>query len=119
MVDTFGDALRALRVATGQTLSAFAKKVNFSKGYVGNVETGERPPTRDFAEACDKALGTTPLLSMLVDDVGGSNVNRRKLLGNIGFAAGASAIAGSQVLADLVRHGLLDAASDPNPRVAP
>ncbi|MEV6926731.1 helix-turn-helix transcriptional regulator [Dactylosporangium sp. NPDC051485] len=110
MVDTFGEALRGLRIAAGfRSLAAFAVKVNYSKGYLGNIETGERQPTADLAEACDRALGTAPLLSMLLEQPGGNDVKRRALLGSIGMVTGASAVIGPSALADLVRHGFLDA----------
>ena len=113
MVDTFGDALRGLRIAAGfRSLAAFATKVNYSKGYLGNIETGERQPTPDLAEACDRALGTAPLLSMLLEDPGGNDMKRRALLSSIGLVTGAGAVVGPSALADLVRHGFLDTACD-------
>jgi transcriptional regulator with XRE-family HTH domain len=113
MVDTFGEALRGLRIAAGfHSLAAFAAKANYSKGYLGNIETGERQPTPDLAEACDRALGTAPLLSMLLEDPGGNGVKRRALLSSIGLVTGAGAVVGPTALADLVRHGFLDSACD-------
>jgi transcriptional regulator with XRE-family HTH domain len=113
MVDTFGQALRGLRIAAGfRSLAAFAAKVNYSKGYLGNIETGERQPTPDLADACDRTLGTAPLLSMLLEDPGGNDVKRRALLSSIGLVTGAGAVVGPSALAELVRHGFLDTASD-------
>jgi transcriptional regulator with XRE-family HTH domain len=113
MVDTFGEALRGLRIAAGfRSLATFAAKVNYSKGYLGNIETGERQPTPDLAEACDRTLGTAPLLSMLLEDPGGNGVKRRALLSSIGLVTGAGAVVGPSALADLVRHGFLDTACD-------
>jgi transcriptional regulator with XRE-family HTH domain len=113
MVDTFGEALRGLRITAGfRSLAVFAAKVNYSKGYLGNIETGERQPTPDLVEACDRALGTAPLLSMLLEDPGGNGVKRRVLLSSIGLVTGAGAVVGPSALADLVRHGFLDAACE-------
>jgi transcriptional regulator with XRE-family HTH domain len=111
MVDTLGEALRGLRIAAGfRSLAAFATKVNYSKGYLGNIETGERHPTPELAEACDRVLGTAPLLSMLLEDPGGNDVRRRALLSSIGLVTGSGAVVGPSALADLVRHGFLDTA---------
>lgn len=110
MVESFGAALRALRLAAGfRSIAALASKVNYSKSYLGNIETGERHPTLDLAEACDQALGTAPLLSMLFDP-GGNDMKRRTLLSSIGLVTGAGAVVGPAALADLVRHGVLDRA---------
>jgi transcriptional regulator with XRE-family HTH domain len=51
-----GARLRAAREAAGVSLSALASKVHFSKGYLGNVETGERPVTLDVVLAYEREL---------------------------------------------------------------
>jgi transcriptional regulator with XRE-family HTH domain len=40
-----GAMLRAAREAAGVSLSALATQAHYSKSYLGNVETGEKPVT--------------------------------------------------------------------------
>lgn len=105
MVDTFGKALRQLRQAEGLSLEGLASRVFASKSLVAMVEAGTRQPQADFAELCDRALGTAPLLATLAA-MEGDSVKRRALLAHIGAAA---TVVGPGALAQLVRSGLLDA----------
>jgi transcriptional regulator with XRE-family HTH domain len=68
-----GAILRTARQAAGLSLAAMAGRTNYSKAYLGRVETGQRRTTPDLVEAYDRALG---------DDL-----ERRQLL--IGLMAGA------------------------------
>lgn len=56
---TFGDLLRATRVAKGFTLRKFAELVDVSPTYLSQVEQGkvERPPTAERVRAMATALG--------------------------------------------------------------
>ena len=114
MVETFGEVLRSLRETAGLSLGALAIKASYHKSEIGHVETGRRKPTPEFATACDKALKTTPLLSILLelDDEQGDAMKRRALITSIGVAAGVGGL-GVSALADLVRNGLLDVADEP------
>jgi transcriptional regulator with XRE-family HTH domain len=56
---TFGDLLRATRVAKGYTLRKFAELVDVSPTYLSQIEQGkvERPPTAERVRAMAMALG--------------------------------------------------------------
>ncbi|MEU9886372.1 helix-turn-helix transcriptional regulator [Sphaerisporangium sp. NPDC051011] len=53
----FAAELRRHREAARLTQRALAARMGFSESLVAMVETLRRPPTDDFARACDKALG--------------------------------------------------------------
>ncbi|HEX2419057.1 MAG TPA: XRE family transcriptional regulator, partial [Micromonosporaceae bacterium] len=54
------------------------------RAYLGHLETGRRPPTRDVATALDAALGTAGLLVALADaERQGDDVRRREALAGI------------------------------------
>lgn len=108
MAETFGEVLRSVREAAGLSLSALAARTRYDKSLISLIENGKRPPHPGFAQACDQALGTGPLLAMLVDE--GDQMRRRVLLANVGAAVGAAGVLGAAALADTVRGGLLDAA---------
>ncbi|MQA24744.1 MAG: helix-turn-helix domain-containing protein [Micromonosporaceae bacterium] len=110
-MDEYRALLRSLRVAAGCSLGGLAARVYCSKAKLGHVETGERPPTLDLIVAIDEALGTTPLLTLLLEiDGEDNNMRRRALMKSATAAVAVGGIAGAQALADVVRHGLLDAA---------
>jgi hypothetical protein len=52
----FGSELRRARMAAGTSQEQLGQHVGYSASLVGKVETGERPPSRDFAERCDRTL---------------------------------------------------------------
>ncbi|MBP0451009.1 helix-turn-helix domain-containing protein [Kitasatospora sp. RG8] len=52
----FGAALRALRQAQRLSLAGLAALVHYDRSHISKVETGAKPPTTDFAHACDTAL---------------------------------------------------------------
>lgn len=114
MLDTAGTRLRALRQQRGMTLDALAARVRYSKGYLHNIETGERAPTLEVARRCDTALGTTPLLASMVSIERGDPVLRRALLGG-GLAAAATGLLattdGTAALAAVLSAGLRGAAA--------
>ena len=60
---SFGTALRQLREQQGISLTALARLVHYSKGYLSKVETGERPATAVLARCCDEALGASGVLA--------------------------------------------------------
>lgn len=53
---TFGERLRELRIKRGLSLSELAQRTHFSKGYLSNLERGNKPPNEDLARLCDEAL---------------------------------------------------------------
>ncbi|MCX5207158.1 helix-turn-helix domain-containing protein [Streptomyces sp. NBC_00237] len=66
---TFGAELRRLRGERGMSLTALARSIHYSKGYLSKIETGGKPPTPDVARRCDEALGARGALLRLVPDV--------------------------------------------------
>ncbi|SFI90387.1 helix-turn-helix domain-containing protein [Amycolatopsis sacchari] len=55
-VPAFGARLRALRLAKGLSLSGFAGRVYYSKGYLSRVENGLQQPSAEFVRRCDAEL---------------------------------------------------------------
>jgi len=55
---TFAGQLRAWRKKLGWTQVELANKLGYSASLVSGVETMDKPPTSDFARACDRILGT-------------------------------------------------------------
>ncbi|MGW6867095.1 nSTAND1 domain-containing NTPase [Streptomyces sp. NPDC054912] len=64
----FGAALRQVRTERGLSLSALARLMHYSKGYLSKIENGTKPPTADLAQRCDEALGAGGALARLVPD---------------------------------------------------
>lgn len=54
--DAFGEELRRRRTAAGLSLATLAKRVHYSKGHLGNIETGTKLPGSDLARRCDAVL---------------------------------------------------------------
>jgi transcriptional regulator with XRE-family HTH domain len=52
----FGAELRRARTAAGLSQDQLGQRLGYSGAQVGKVETGERAPSQDFAEGCDRAL---------------------------------------------------------------
>jgi tetratricopeptide (TPR) repeat protein/DNA-binding XRE family transcriptional regulator len=52
----FGRELRRLRTRRGLSLQKLAELVNYTRGYIGKVETGDKPPTAELARRCDDVL---------------------------------------------------------------
>jgi len=52
-----GYDLRKHRQKAGLTQTALAEKIGYSPSTVGSVERGQLTPSKDFLEACEKALG--------------------------------------------------------------
>lgn len=52
-----GLAIRAIREATGVSISAFAPRVGVTQGYMSNVELGHKQPTVEFMARVAAALG--------------------------------------------------------------
>ncbi|ONI87870.1 transcriptional regulator [Actinosynnema sp. ALI-1.44] len=65
--DAFGAELRSRRMTAGLSLSMLAKRVHYSKGYLGKIETGNRFPSIDLARRCDAILDAGGHLVGLVD----------------------------------------------------
>jgi transcriptional regulator with XRE-family HTH domain len=52
----FGAEVRLARAAAGLSQEQLGLRLGYSAAQVGKVETGERPPSADFARGCDQAL---------------------------------------------------------------
>jgi transcriptional regulator with XRE-family HTH domain len=52
----FGAELRRARAAAGLSQEQLGQRVGYSAAQVGKVETGDRAPSLDFAEGCDRTL---------------------------------------------------------------
>ncbi|WP_370949033.1 NB-ARC domain-containing protein [Amycolatopsis sp. cg5] len=63
---TFGAELRRLRRAAGVSLTEFAARTNYSKGYLSKIETGLALPNPAFAEQCERELQLTGALTALL-----------------------------------------------------
>jgi transcriptional regulator with XRE-family HTH domain len=61
----FGSELRHYRTKAGLTLEQLGEKINYSISQIGAIETGKRPPRREFAKLCDEALTTDGALTRL------------------------------------------------------
>jgi XRE family transcriptional regulator, regulator of sulfur utilization len=66
-----GAAIRAIREATGVSISAFAPRVDCTQGYMSNVELGHKKPTVEFMAQVARELGV-PLdaISYVIPDCG-------------------------------------------------
>jgi transcriptional regulator with XRE-family HTH domain len=116
MVDTFGATLRALRQQHGLSLDALAERTTYSKGHLGNIESGERAATVGVARACDQVFGCAPLLATVLSIERGDPMLRRALLGGTFAAASTALLAtvdGTAALAAVLHHGLNDAVAQP------
>jgi transcriptional regulator with XRE-family HTH domain len=110
VLDSFGSALRQLRLDRGWSQEQLAARINYSKPLVGFVENG-RLPTSEFAAACDRAFGTRPVLSTLCGlGEGDEDVRRRALLTGLSAAMGVGALASYTALADVMRLDLMEVA---------
>lgn len=106
MAETFGEVLKSVRDAHGLSLDALATQTFYGKTELSYVERGLRRPTARLAEACDRVLGTTPLLAVLYQiDGQGDTVKRRTLVNGITLGLGG----GMNYFAEQIRDGLLDA----------
>lgn len=56
---TFGKAVRAFRMSKGFTQEQLAQTINYSKGWLSNVETGQLRPLRKAVIEFEAALGVT------------------------------------------------------------
>ncbi|QFU90760.1 helix-turn-helix domain-containing protein [Amycolatopsis sp. YIM 10] len=62
----FGPRLRGYRTGIGISLTEFARRLYYSKGYVSRVETGLQAPSVEFARRCDAELDAGGALAALV-----------------------------------------------------
>ncbi|GIF19288.1 transcriptional regulator with XRE-family HTH domain [Actinoplanes tereljensis] len=63
--------LRRARSAAGLSQEDLGKSINYSGSQVSAVETGQRPPTRDYLVAVDGALGTGGLFERVLSELVG------------------------------------------------
>ncbi|GAB1688796.1 helix-turn-helix domain-containing protein [Krasilnikovia sp. M28-CT-15] len=93
-----GLTMREVREEAGYSLSGMAKRTGYSRGYLGNVETGERQVTPDVIRAYERVLG--------------DRLKRRQLLiagGLAAFSAGSTRDAAVSIASEIgkTRNGLL------------
>ncbi|WP_433548857.1 helix-turn-helix domain-containing protein [Streptomyces sp. CA-294286] len=65
----FGAELRRLRNERAMSLTALARAIHYSKGYLSKIENGGKPPTPDVARRCDEVLEAGGALRRLVPEV--------------------------------------------------
>jgi transcriptional regulator with XRE-family HTH domain len=76
----FGPALRVLRKAAGLSLETMARQIGFvSETGLSNIENGTRGASAELAVACDRILGTSPTLLMILGEEG-NPMRRRAVL---------------------------------------
>ncbi|MGW4943908.1 helix-turn-helix domain-containing protein [Actinoplanes sp. NPDC004185] len=63
---SFGAELQRRRLATGVSLTRFARTVNYSKSHLSKIENGVKLPGPELARICDSALGAGGKLAELV-----------------------------------------------------
>lgn len=61
--------LRQARSVAGLSQEDLSKAINYSASLVSSIETGSRPPSRDYLALVDKALKTGGLFERLLTDV--------------------------------------------------
>ncbi|GLY50860.1 helix-turn-helix transcriptional regulator [Lentzea sp. NBRC 102530] len=111
MSESFGELLRAHRVAAGMSMGRLAKLIHYSKGYLSKIENDLKPPTPTVARLCDGVLDVGGLLVEAATrgpsprDVRG--LGRRQvlvagtMLGVGAFTSGARAVPDEQVIAGM------------------
>jgi transcriptional regulator with XRE-family HTH domain len=107
----FGHELRSLRKQRHLTVDQLAARTGYSTAYLRKIETGERAPTDPVADACDTALGTTPLLQALLSIERGDPMLRRALLSG-GFAAALLAVDSTAALAQALTYATTPGGQD-------
>lgn len=65
-VAKFAASLKQLRAERGLTLRELADRAHYSKSYVHELESGQKPPTADAARQLDEALAAGGRLSSLI-----------------------------------------------------
>ncbi|MDQ3150177.1 MAG: helix-turn-helix domain-containing protein [Actinomycetota bacterium] len=80
---TFGSRLRQLREATGMSQRALAGKIFRDHSRISRLESGDIPPTAEYATLLDEALESTPILADLaaVEATRAQQARRRKPIG--------------------------------------
>ncbi|WP_090103275.1 helix-turn-helix domain-containing protein [Lentzea jiangxiensis] len=99
MAETFGELLRAHRVAAGLSMGQLAKLIHYSKGYLSKIENDLKPPTPTVARLCDGVLDVGGRLVEAALHVGpsshdGQALGRRQVL-VAGTMLGVGALTGS------------------------
>lgn len=114
MAEEIGQVLQSLREAAGISVRGLAERTHYSKSEISYVERGDRVAHPRLVAACDQVLGTAPLLTTLLELSGEDHAMRRRaLLNTLTAATGVAGVTGATAVADLIRHGLLDAAGEP------
>jgi tetratricopeptide (TPR) repeat protein/transcriptional regulator with XRE-family HTH domain len=106
---TFGQELRRRRDDRGLSLRKFSELVHYSPGYIGKVETGDKPATLELARRCDDVL-----------EAGGELIRTMNSPGLPRFAqlpASAATFVGRQDALDRLAAALAASTSAGSPRV--
>lgn len=106
-VDSFGRILRQHRTAAGLSLRDLDALMKYQYSHISQVERGERRPTRDFVEACERALSAGGALTeaYLREQAGDTDMRRRTILQAMGALAATPAV-DRLVGLEALRHGL-------------
>ncbi|MFD8979486.1 helix-turn-helix domain-containing protein [Streptomyces sp. NPDC059564] len=76
---SFGNDLRARRLAEGLSLSELSKVVHYSKGHLSRIETGRKQASEDLARRCDDALRAQGRLALAHEKTGSAGRPRAGL----------------------------------------
>lgn len=68
-VSRFAGELKAWRQRHGWSQADLGDKLGYSGSHVSNIETMYRPPTAEFAAACDRTFGTPGTFERLHEDI--------------------------------------------------
>jgi transcriptional regulator with XRE-family HTH domain len=108
---SFGHELRLLRKQHHLTVAQLSARTGYSTAYLRKIESGDRAATDPVADACDTALGTTPLLQALLSIERGDPMLRRALLSG-GFAAALLAADAHSALAQALSYATTPGGQD-------
>lgn len=62
----FGAALKRIRQDAQVSQRGLSQQIGYSPGHISHVEAGDKPPTLEFARACDAALRLPGVLARMV-----------------------------------------------------
>jgi transcriptional regulator with XRE-family HTH domain len=106
-VDSFGQILKAHRTAAGLSLRQLDALANYGYSHISQVERGVRRPTRELAEACERALaaGGALMQAYLREQAGDTDMRRRTVIQAMGALVAAPAV--DRLIGwEALRHGL-------------
>jgi DNA-binding XRE family transcriptional regulator len=104
-----GTILRAARTEAGLSLAQLAFRINYSKSYLGLVETGKKEISAELVTAYDRLLRLQGQLSSSVAACEGGDDMRRRLLLEVLAAVPAGGFSDSRRFVESVRSSLVAA----------